>query len=61
MEFIRELNLQIVIAATPQKMESITKYVDTTLIMLRKGQNTYVYSKINKEPELVIGDREVIE
>ena len=61
MEFVRELNLQIIIAATPQKMESITKYVDTTLIMLRKGQNTYVYSKINKDPELVIGDQEIIE
>lgn len=61
MEFIRELNLQIVIAATPQKMESITKYVDTTLIMLRKGQNTYVYSKVNKSEELIIGQQEFIE
>ncbi len=61
MEFIRELNLQIIIAATPQKMESITKYVDTTLIMLRNDKSTYVYSKINKEPELAIGSQEVIE
>ena len=49
MQFVNELDLQLIIAATPQKMESITRYVDTTLIILRDGQRSFVVSKINKD------------
>lgn len=52
MEFINELDLQIFIAATPQKMESISRFVDTTLVVHHKGLQSYVYQKINKKDVL---------
>lgn len=53
MQFINELDLQIFIAATPQKMESISRYVDTTLVVHHKGQNSYVYQKLNKNDVVI--------
>lgn len=49
MEFVKPLGLQLIIAATPQKLYPITNYVDTTLIIFRNGRNSYVMPKINKE------------
>lgn len=48
MEFVRDLDLQLIIAATPQKLYPITNYVDTTLIIFRDGRQSYVVPKVNK-------------
>ena len=48
MEFVRPLGVQLIIATPPEKLDVITNYVDTTLIVLRKGRNSYIMPKINK-------------
>ncbi len=48
MEFVRNLGVQLIIATPPEKLDVITNYVDTTLIVLRKGKESYVMPKINK-------------
>ncbi|MBP5445015.1 MAG: hypothetical protein J6Y28_02480 [Acholeplasmatales bacterium] len=48
MEFVRPLGVQLIIATPPEKLDVITNYVDTTLIVLRQGRNSYIMPKINK-------------
>lgn len=48
MEFVRGLGVQLIIATPPEKLDVITNYVDTTLIVLRKGKDSYIMPKINK-------------
>lgn len=49
MEFYKKLNLQLIIAAPPQKIESITPYVNTVLLAIKADKFSIIEDMINEE------------
>lgn len=42
MTFLNKLDLQVILASPPQKIETIAPYVETTLIVNREGDNSFI-------------------
>ena len=49
MKFYNKLNLQMIIAAPPQKIESITPYVNTVLLAIKGNDFSFVEGMINEK------------
>ena len=49
MKFFNKLNLQLIIAAPPQKIEPIAPYVNTTLIVMKVGNSGMVEDYKNEK------------
>lgn len=45
--FLKQLKLQFIVAAPPQKMDTIDEFVDTTLIVIREGRNLDIIERGN--------------
>ena len=49
MEFYNKLDLQLIIAAPPQKIEPITPYVNTVLLAIKAGNFSIIEDMINEK------------
>ena len=49
MNFIHSMPLQVIIACPPQRMDILQKFADTTLIMVRQGNNASLLPLIKKQ------------
>ncbi len=48
MRFYNELNVQIILAAPPDRASTIMPYVDTTLAIIKSGDNSFVEAIIHE-------------
>ena len=48
MEFISHLNVQIIFACPPQKMESLSKHTDTTVAVYRDNKQAATFIAASK-------------